>query len=654
MVTLYRQLIMAVIAALMVLYVGNLVVSFKNTKSLVAQQMETHAQDAATSLAFSMTQAAQGNDIATLETMLNAVSDGGYYKKIKFVDVNEKTVLERHFPVQIESVPQWFVNLMKLPDYQGNAEVSSGWVILGNLVVVSHPGLAYQNLWQAMLQRLAWFSLIGLGVCAIAFFAVRTLLRPLKEVENQANAICEQQFVQQVKLPRTRELRVVVEAMNRLSSRLEALFHGQSDLIRDLRDQSHTDFITGLSNRADFDARLNTFVNDESGIHSGMLVIVALNNLGHINEVAGRPAGNDALMVLGQSLQRTSEDYDQVLIARRQGKEFAFFIPDITEDVADALAASLMREVSRISWQHDGQLPDSITMGYTYSDEITNGPELLSEADMALHSLSSDGEKNWGKFSSLEMASIPTVSHSVLSWKQFIAQSITDKAIELLIQQIVSVPDRQLKGYEIYIRFRSPDDFELSAGTIVPMVQRFGYSTELDKLVLESLAEKAPPGDEMLVVNICSESICDSSFCEWLSGYLSEHDHIAQRLVVEVPEHALKVAEDEIRSCEKILARHGSGLAVDHFGLESSAFGYLASLSLRYLKVHRSFIKNIHLSRDNQFYVKALAQLAQTREVQLVVEGVETDAEWQVLANMNIDGAQGFLFGRPEALIPTR
>ena len=130
-------------------------------------------------------------------------------------------------------------------------------------------------------------------------------------------------------------VRTVVEAMNRLSSRLEGLLHGQSELIRDLRDKSHVDTVTGISNRADFDARLNAFANDETGVHCGALMIFALNNLSRINELAGRVAGNEVLKSFGQSLERGVEVHQLALVARRQGKEFAVFVPDIAEDVAD-------------------------------------------------------------------------------------------------------------------------------------------------------------------------------------------------------------------------------------------------------------------------------------------------------------------------------
>lgn len=648
--TLSKQLILAVLAALVLLYFGTLAVSFGNARLLVEEQMQVHAQDGATSIALSMTQAAAGEDKATLETLLNAVSDSGFYQRIYFQDMAGNQTLERVFSVSIDGVPAWFVNAVEIPNYQGVAEVSSGWVRLGTLHVVSHPGQAYQHLWQVLVRQLVWFSLMGGFVCIAAFFAIRKLLRPLSEVELQANAICNQEFVIQESIPRTRELKVVVQAMNRLAERLKGLFANQAELIQDLRFKSHTDEVTGLSNRADFDGRLNTFTRDESGSHSGSLMIFALQNLSRINALAGREEGNEVLRTLGQCLRRCVGHHELALVARRQGQEFAVFVPDIAADVADSLAASLLLEASRISWRHQETEQLSLLMGFTYAAEITNGPELLSEADMALHSIDQSSAQTWAKFTAEQEISAPVVSRSVVDWKTFVERVLENKAITLRAQQAVSVPDKVALNLEIYARFLADDNNELAAGTVMPMVERFGHAATFDKLVLTTLAESVNERPDLVAVNICPGSISSPSFQGWLVEFLAAHQTLAERLVFEVSEHGLKLAGQDIKVFQDILSRYNAGLAIDHFGLESSAFGYLASLPLRYLKVHRSFIKNIHLSHDNQFYVKALAQLAQTREIRLVVEGVENEAEWQVLSKMNIDGAQGYYFGHPQPL----
>ena len=152
--TLFRQLIIAVVLLFICLYAGNTLFTLQNNRLLVEDQMEVHAQDTATSLALSMTQAAQDKDIATLDTMFNAVSDSGYYQRIYFTDLEQNIVIDRQFSISIETVPGWFVSMIPLPSPEGKAEVSSGWSQLGVLTVISHPGQAYAKLWKVTTTQL--------------------------------------------------------------------------------------------------------------------------------------------------------------------------------------------------------------------------------------------------------------------------------------------------------------------------------------------------------------------------------------------------------------------------------------------------------------------------------------------------------------------
>ena len=161
--------------------------------------------------------------------------------------------------------------------------------------------------------------------------------------------------------------------MNRLSARFEDLFHRQSELISELRELSHSDLVTGLSNRTDFDARLDSFASDESGSRCGVLMIFALNQLGRINDLSGRRVGNEVLQALANILKQGVEQFEQVILARRQGQEFALFVPDVDEDVARDLADSLMQAVAGLTWQHQDEFPLRVTMGFTYGEKSTMG-----------------------------------------------------------------------------------------------------------------------------------------------------------------------------------------------------------------------------------------------------------------------------------------
>ncbi len=648
--TLFRQLILATLGLLVLLYAGNVVVSMFNARTLVQQQMAVHAQDTATSLGLSMTQAAQDKDVASLETLFNAISDSGFYQRIYFRDLDDKVVIDRTFAVDIEGVPDWFVNVMALPSPEGKAEVAAGWARLGEVVVVSHPGQAYRQLWKVVTEQLAWFALISLVVSGIAYGALNWLLAPLRRVEEQANAIREQKFEVQKTLPTTRELYRVVDAMNKMSNKLHAVFDEQIDLISHLRVQSYRDEVTGLSNRADFDARLNSFVGAESGDHSGVLMIFAIAEFARVNELAGRREGNEILKSFGDKLKQGLVPFPRAVVARRQGPEFCLFVPDVTEEESIALAEDIFQDVQILDWSLKEQEPLTVNMGFTYTQHVVNGPELLSEADMALRHAASDGQNKWCQFAELKAGDVPLVAQPAVEWKDFIAQVIRDRALVLHYQSVVSTPDKDLIGCEVFTRFRDQDGNLLSAGIVLPLAERFGRAPEFDQLILETLAEEGCDQYAFYGVNLCASSITSSAFTEWLQGFLKANKALAKKLVFEVSEHILHIEEQDIRSFQTILHKFSAGLAIDRFGLESAAFGYLSSLPLRYLKVHRSFVQNIQDSKDNQFYVKSLAQLAHSREVMLIVEGVEQEAEWQVLARMGIDAAQGFLLGKPEPL----
>ena len=104
-----------------------------------------------------------------------------------------------------------------------------------------------------------------------------------------------------------------------------------------------------------------------------------------------------------------------------------------------------------------------------------------------------------------------------------------------------------------------------------------------------------------------------------------------------------------IRDLQKLLARYGAGLAIDHFGLKSLAFGYLGSLPLHHLRVHRSFTRQLQNNTDNQFYINALKQLAHNSGMQLWVEGIETPQELDAMQQIGVDALQGHYLGEPQA-----
>ena len=648
-VTLFRQLVLVVLALTLLLLGVNSALSLANTRTLVAQQMAIHAQDAATSIALALSQGDVAGDPALLEVLFNAISDSGYYQSVQFDGPDGNVRLARKFPPKDASVPGWFVALMALPEHTGRAEVSTGWHRLGEVVVVSNPSQAYRQFWQLAWKQLLWFTLAAGFFCGSGVLGLRWLLRPLRRIEAQANAIREQQFVVQDVLPRARELRSVVDAMNRMAHRLGQLFASQAGMIADLRRTAAVDPVTGLANRADFDARMRALVADHMEARRGVLAIIALDDLARVNDLAGRVEGNTLLAAIGDSLQAGLAEYSGVLLARRQGAEFAVFVADLDAREAEAVVLWALRCAEAVAFPHREKLPLRFRMGYSYSPAIDRGADLLGEADQALRQVAPGAVPNHLRHGVRGAGAIPLVSRPGFDWIDLIERLLERRALELLYQPTVDVPGRNLIGCEVYSRMRTEAGAHaIAAGVLLPMVERVGRAAAYDRLVLELLAARTDLELPMYAVNLSIQSVQSAGFRGWLGEFLAVNRALANRLVFEVPERALAVAEGATRDFQRLVGTHGSGLALDHFGLESSNFAYLGSLPLAHVKVHQSITRDINQHPDNQFYLKFMAGLLRTREIPLLVEGIEQEAEWSICVGLGIDAAQGFLLGRPE------
>ena len=241
---------MMLIAVLVVLlFMGTFAISVYNTRDYLESQLASHAQDAATSLGLSASAHVDSGDQAMVTAMVNAMFHRGDYLGIRFEDLGGKAWIERVAEVDVPDVPGWFVRTFTLHPPQRSATMMSGWRQVGRVLVTSHPALAYRKLWQTAVQTLNLFLAGALLALLGGMIGLRLLLRPLREVELQAEAICNREFPVVDGRPFTLEFRRVVEAMNRLSGRVARMLADSERTAAQLREQAFQDPVTGLANR---------------------------------------------------------------------------------------------------------------------------------------------------------------------------------------------------------------------------------------------------------------------------------------------------------------------------------------------------------------------------------------------------------------------
>ncbi|MCB1861943.1 MAG: EAL domain-containing protein [Gammaproteobacteria bacterium] len=648
--TLSRQLVLLLLVLLLMVITGTFLISARNSQLYLEEQLASHAQDAATSLGLSLSQSLADNDRATIESMTDAMFDRGFYRQIRIEDNDGGVILERKLEVTIEGVPDWFVNYLALETPEGDAAVMAGWRQTGVVRVSSHPGYAYAQLWRNISDMFRWFLLSALLVSLLGVILLRWLLQPLRDIEWQADAICQRDFPVLEPLPKTRDLRLIVEAMNRLSSRVKLMLRESEQLAAGLRRQAYQHPVTGLSNRRHFKNTLANLIDSPEEFASGILALIQLQEFKKYNDSNGFAAGDELLRDIAKVLGECTKGIPHHVLAHLGGANFALLAQDYTQQQGSALGAKLTAALSQLGGMDDSQAPGPVHVGLAHFNGVDSPMALLARADMALQAARSAGPGGWHLMNAKGASAVPVKTAS--EWRVFIEQCLAMDRLRLYTQPVLSCPQRNLLHEEVLVRLldttASGAEVVLTAGIFMPQAERAGLTAEIDRAVVSQvLARLSNEVGRRYAVNLSPHSLRTPGFLDWLEHQLRIHQSVAGNLIFEMAEFGAVSIMDEVHCLIQLLERNRCQFSLDHFGRGFSSFGHLQSLKADYLKVDGSYMRSLGKNRDNQFFLHSLTKIAHGLGIQVIAESIESEAQWDLLSTMNIDGAQGYFIGRP-------
>ena len=192
-----------------------------------------------------------------------------------------------------------------------------------------------------------------------------------------------------------------------------------------------------------------------------------------------------------------------------------------------------------------------------------------------------------------------------------------------------------------------------SAGIFVPLAERLQLISRLDQVVLRKIFGQQNILAEMktIAVNVSPSSLTDPFFVQWVLSELSKLKKNAPHIIFEFPEFGAVQHIEIVKSFSTKVQDLGHSIALDHFGQSFANFGYLKSLRPKYVKIDRGFTKELESAHgDSGFFIEALAGVAHSLDILVIAEGVEKEAQKQLLLEMNIDALQGYLFAKPSQL----
>lgn len=656
--TLKRQLSLMASALILLLLIGNLFVTLTNSSQYFQQQLNARSYDAATSLALSMSNAVADGDRVKLERMIDVLFDRGFFSEIS-LQLVDGSQLQRRAPetTQNQVAPMWFVNLVALSVIPAETDVTQGWKRLGTLTVQSHTNPAYRDLWNIVREEVIWFLWIALISLVSLQIILRWMFKPLELVEQQALAISERNFYEQKKLPRARELRRVVSAMNQMVRKLKAIFAEQSAITEKLRKESYFDDVSQLLNRSGFDQRLQHILQDYDG-YSGVLILLQVQNFDQFNQEQGREEGDELLFRIGEILNQWYSKHNNALISRRNGANFSLYIPatdllhseELVGQCFNLLSTTVLSEREGINF-HMGALftQRSLIIEDIQVDIPIPLVDVLSKADVALRQAQTQHTSRYGFYAKVNDEAERTAGE----WKLVLKKVLQEESIELHYQPTLDTRGETVLHFEVLSRIYDQQGI-ISATRFWPMVERHQLTSDFDLLVIKTLLEQLQASllinagtGKKFCINLSAASVLDESFHHQLEILLDQYPQLRGLLCIEISESSISHIESPLTRLAQRLKSKGVELGIDQVGTGSLAFAYLQRLPLSYLRIAGSFNRGLHLALDHKFFIQSMVQIAHNLDLQVLGEGVENKKDIEALKQTGVDGMGGYYFTPP-------
>lgn len=375
-------------------------------------------------------------------------------------------------------------------------------------------------------------------------------------------------------------------------------------------------------------------------------LMLDLDRFKAVNDALGHYVGDQLLALVSERLRTIVGD--RGTCARLGGDEFAIVVRDARDGKAiDEMAAAVITALSRPYEVGHHTLFVGASIGSAFGPrDGANVETLLRNADLALYRVKDEGG---GRHCTYE----PSLHAHAEERRQleFSLRNALDRdEFSLMFQPVVDAQTEEVLSFEALLRWNSPEHGMVSPAKFVPLAEGTRLIVPIGEWVLRKACEEAMkwPAHVKVAVNVSGEQLLDPYFAETVVAALSISGLPAHRLEIEVTESIFVRDGTTAQMTLENLMGIGCGVALDDFGTGYSSLGYLRRMRFSTIKVDRSFVQGAARSNPESLaIVRAVVAMADSLDMSTTAEGVETEAELDVIRRLGCKKIQGYYFGRP-------
>ncbi len=441
-----------------------------------------------------------------------------------------------------------------------------------------------------------------------------------------------------------REISEIVEA---LEMTVSALSERDARLLK----LANHDALTGLYNRRRFIEELDSEVQFLGrNKNRGALFFVDLDQFKYVNDTCGYPAGDRLIKEVAKQLKNSVGE--EGIVARFGGDEFAVLASNASRRQAKSLAELIledMRQLSHVEGDNIFHIHCSIGVTMISADKCTSD-DLIAQADIACREAKARGRNRMEFYRVSEREAEQMVAD--VGWMRTLRQAIDNDDFVLRYQPIVQISSGETTHHEVLLRMKADNGKLITPDAFLPAAVRFGLMADIDTWVIENaikaLAEyRHGNPDLQFSINLSTNAFEAENLGTFVASQLKKYEVPAASVIFEITESLAVRHLSHVEQQIAVLRELGCEVALDDFGTGYSSFSYIQQLTVDYIKIDGSFIKDLVNKRVDQKIVQLIGEIGREAGMKTIAEYVQSSEALSLLGKLGIDYAQGYYIGRP-------
>lgn len=408
--------------------------------------------------------------------------------------------------------------------------------------------------------------------------------------------------------------------------------------------------LTKIPNRSSFLELLDDIIDRSEAVKEFSIIIIDIYNLKQINDVYGHAVGDRILIRIADRLNVAFRNCYHLA-----GDEFGILFEDVVRQ--EEVVGEIQRIFSTITEPIDVEgrkFEISACIGVSRFPENGNSGELLIQnADTALYQAKVLGKEKYTFFH--HDMTVKIIKRAEI--EEILKIAIVDHLVTMHFQPLFHATTKELVGFEALMRMKLENNRILSPLEFIPIAEEIGAIVELGEWALEHVLEKTLEWNQRgyrrmkVSVNVSSIQLNHKGFVPAVKNLMKKYEVDPSMICLEITESVMIDAENDIVADIDELRNMGFKIAIDDFGTGYSTFNNLGKLPLDYLKIDKSFVDFIVDNKKDRHLLKEIIEIAhQIMELKVIAEGVETEAQYTILRELNCDLIQGYYFSKPLSL----